>query len=122
MIGHEGEKRSQWQHLRRRHHRRSAKVPTGATSAGRRAEGDIVDDDDPVQSAGREIAAAARAVATGVAVAARAKVERQAERRFEEARRLEARGRVSGAWSGVERRDRPHDVVEAEVEQELARG
>jgi hypothetical protein len=90
-----------------------------------------MDDDDPVNSAGREIAAAARAVATGVAVAARAKAERQAQRRFEEARRLEARGRVSGAWSGVERRDRPHGVGadvaerqrrEAQSEQQLRRG
>jgi hypothetical protein len=70
-----------------------------------------VDDDDPVKTAGREIAAAARAVATGVAVAARTKAERQAERRFEEARRLETRSRATGAWSGVERRGRPHDVA-----------
>jgi hypothetical protein len=73
-----------------------------------------VDDDDPMKAAGREIAAAARAVATGVAVAARAKAERQAERRFEEARRLEARGRANQAWSGVERRGRP-DGVEAQL-------
>jgi rubrerythrin len=70
-----------------------------------------MDDDDPVNAAGREIAAAARAVATGVAVAARAKSERQAERRFEEARRVEARHRASGAWNGVERRGRPHEAV-----------
>jgi hypothetical protein len=63
-----------------------------------------VDDDDPVKAAGREIAAAARAVVTGVTVAARAKAERQAGRRFEEARRLEAVARVKGAWSGVESR------------------
>jgi hypothetical protein len=69
-----------------------------------------VDDDDPMKAAGREIAAAARAVATGVAVAARAKAERQAERRFEEARRLEARGWATGAWNGVERRGRARDV------------
>jgi hypothetical protein len=69
-----------------------------------------VDDDDPMKAAGREIAAAARAVVTGVTVAARAKAERQAERRFEEARRLEARARASGAWSGVEHRDRSHDI------------
>jgi hypothetical protein len=90
-----------------------------------------VDDDDPMKAAGREIAAAARAVATGVAVAARAKAERQGRRRFEEARRLEARGRASEAWTGVERRDRPHDVGadvaerqrrEAQREQELSRG
>jgi hypothetical protein len=74
-----------------------------------------MDDDDPVKSAGREIAAAARAVATGVVVAARAKAERQAERRFEEARRLEARGRASGAWSGVQRRYRPTEGIQAEV-------
>jgi hypothetical protein len=61
-----------------------------------------VNDDDPMQAAGREIAAAARAVATGVAVAARTKVERQAERRFEEARRLEARARAGGAWGNVQ--------------------
>jgi hypothetical protein len=73
-----------------------------------------VDDDDPMKAAGREIAAAARAVATGVAVAARTKAERQAERRFEEARRLDAQGRGGGAWTGVEHRDRPHDI-EAEV-------
>ncbi len=71
-------------------------------------------DDDPVKSAGREIAAAARAVATGVALAARTKAERQTERRFEEGRRLEARGWASAAWSGVETRDRPSEV-QAEV-------
>jgi hypothetical protein len=91
-----------------------------------------VDDDDPMKAAGREIAAAARAVVTGVTVAARAKAERQAGRRFEEARRLETQGRVTGAWAGVERRGRPEHGVEAEVaerqrreaqrEQELARG
>jgi hypothetical protein len=36
-----------------------------------------------------------------VAVAARTKAERQAERRLEEARRLDARGRASAAWTGV---------------------
>jgi hypothetical protein len=75
-----------------------------------------VDDDDPMQAAGREIAAAARAVVTGVTVAARAKAERQAERRFEEARRLEARGRATRAWTGVESRERPQAIA-AEVAQ-----
>jgi hypothetical protein len=70
----------------------------------------VDDDDDPMKAAGREIAAAARAVVTGVTVAARAKAERQAERRFEEARRLQVRGRASGAWNGVERRDRSHEA------------
>jgi hypothetical protein len=70
----------------------------------------MVDDDDPVKTAGREIAAAARAVVTGVTVAARAKAERQAGRRFEEARRLDARGRASAAWDGVEKRDRPQGI------------
>jgi hypothetical protein len=73
-----------------------------------------VDDDDPVKAAAREIAAAARAVATGVAMAARSKAERQAERRFGEAGRLETQGRGSVAWPSVERRDRAHRV-EAEV-------
>ncbi len=80
-----------------------------------------MDDDDPVKSAGREMAAAARALATGVAVPARTKAERRAEQRFEQARRLGARGRASGAWSCVERRDRPHDV-EAEVAERRRRG
>jgi hypothetical protein len=69
-----------------------------------------VDDDDPMKAAGREIAAAARAVVTGVTVAARAKAERRGERHFEEARRLEARAWANRAWAGVERRDRPHEV------------
>jgi hypothetical protein len=69
----------------------------------------MVNDDDLMKAAGREIAAAARAVATDVTVAARTKAERQAERRFEEARRLEARGRATAAWSDVERRNQPHD-------------
>ncbi len=66
-------------------------------------------DDDPVKSARREIAAAARAVATGVAVPARTK----AERRFEEGRGLEVR--ASAAWSDVETRDRPSEKFRAEV-------
>jgi hypothetical protein len=91
----------------------------------------VDNDDDPVKSAGREIAAAARAVATGVAVAARAKVERQAERRLEEVRRLDAQRRATRAWSGVERRGRSHDVGaevaerprrEPQPEQEFLRG
>jgi hypothetical protein len=89
-----------------------------------------VDDDDPMKAAGREIAAAARAVATGVAVAARAKVERQAERRFEEARRLQVRGRADSAWTGVERREQrlydggPVGLAERERQQgsEVGRG
>ncbi len=56
-----------------------------------------MDEDDPVKDAAREIAAAARAVASGVAVAARAKVERQADRACEEARRLEVRSRATDA-------------------------
>jgi hypothetical protein len=79
-----------------------------------------VDDDDPVQTAGREIAAAARAVATGVAVAARAKAEREADRASQEARRLEVRSRATGAWRGVEQGDRPKEVPPQEVEAALA--
>jgi hypothetical protein len=54
-------------------------------------------------------------------VAARAKAEHQAGRRFEEARRLEARGRVSAAWSGVERGDRPYRSVKVEVAERQGR-
>ena len=80
----------------------------------------MVDDDDPVKDAAREIAAAARAVATGVAVAARANAEREAGRASQEARRLEVRSRATGAWRGVERRDRPQEVPAQEVEAALA--
>ena len=79
-----------------------------------------MDDDDPVKDAAREIAAAARAVATGVAVAARAKAEREANRASQEARRLEVRSRATGAWRGVENRDRPQKVQPQEVEAALA--
>ena len=75
-----------------------------------------MDDDDPVKDAAREIAAAARAVATGVGVAARAKAEREANRASQEARRLEVRSRATGAWRGVEKRDRPQEVEAALAE------
>ena len=79
-----------------------------------------MEDDDPVKDAGRELAAAARAVATGVAVAARAKADRQAARASQEARRLEVRGRAAGAWRGLEERDRPRDVSPDEPQAVLA--
>lgn len=75
-----------------------------------------MDDDAPVTDAAREIAA----VATGVAVAARAKAERQAGLASQEAQRLEVRSRASGTWRGVERRDRPREVQRQEVEAALA--
>ena len=80
----------------------------------------MVDDDDPVKDAGRELAAAARAVATGVAVAARAKADRQAARASQEARRLEVRGRANGAWRDVEERNRPRDLSPDEPQAVLA--
>lgn len=61
--------------------------------------------DDPMKQAAWDIAAAAREVTTGVAVAARAK--RQARRASEEPRCLDARSLATGAWHGVQRRDRP---------------
>lgn len=90
-----------------------------------------MDDDDPVKDAAREIAAAARAVATGMAVAARAKAEREAGRASQETRRLEVRSRATGAWRGVEKRGRPEEVEaalaerrrrEAQRGREMARG
>ena len=79
-----------------------------------------MDDDDPVKDAAREIAAAARAVATGVAVAARAKAERHADRASQEARCLQVRSRAAGAWRGVEERDRPRDLSPDEPQAVLA--
>ncbi|HEV2810240.1 MAG TPA: hypothetical protein VGV93_07590 [Acidimicrobiales bacterium] len=75
-----------------------------------------MDDDDPVKDAAPEIAAAARAVATGVAVEARAKAEREADRASQEGRRLEVQSRATGAWRGVERRERPEEVEAAMAE------
>ncbi|HEV2811123.1 MAG TPA: hypothetical protein VGV93_12095 [Acidimicrobiales bacterium] len=80
----------------------------------------MVDDDDPVKDAAREIAATARAVATGVAVAARAKAGSRASRVSEEARRLEARAGATGAWRGVQQCDRAQEVRPEEVEGALA--
>ena len=79
-----------------------------------------MEDDDPVREAGRELAAAARAVATGVAVAARAKADRQAGRASQEARRLDVRGRATGAWRGVEERNGPRDLSPDEPQAVLA--
>ncbi len=48
--------------------------------------------------------------------------ERQADRASQESRRSELRSRTSGAWRGVETRDRPKDVPPQEAKRRWRRG